>query len=212
MIWLEVLVEGISDVPTIKIILEKKFNLISGKDFAIYWHCGRGNLPIDPHAISVPKHLGLLDQLPSKLRVYAKRPPQTVVVLVVVDTDKTPCVELLRDLNNMLAALTEKPQVLFRLVIEEIESWFISDVNALRSAYPKRLDKAVLRGLQPDAIVGAWEKLAKALKFDESTAGPGVKLGWAEKISPHLNLDQPRSPSLRKFIEGVDRLVKGRTP
>lgn len=212
MIWLEVLVEGISDVPTIKIILEKKFDLTEGKDFVIHWHCGRGNLPNDPHAISDPKHLGLLDQLPSKLRVYAMRPPQTVVVLVVVDTDKTPCVELLRDLNTMLAALAEKPQVLFRLVIEEIESWFISDVNALRSAYPKRLDKSVLKGLEPDAIVGAWEKLAKALKFEESSAGPGVKLGWAEKISPYLNLDQPRSPSLRKFIEGVDRLVKGRNP
>lgn len=211
MIWLEVLVEGISDAPTIKIILEKKFDLIEGKDFAIHWHCGRGNLPIHPHASSLPKHLGLLDQLPAKLRVYAQRPAQTVVVLVVVDTDKTPCVELLRDLNTMLAALTEKPQVLFRLVIEEIESWFISDVNALRSAYPKRLDKSVLKGLEPDAIVGAWEKLAKALKFEESSAGPGVKLGWAEKISPHLNLDQPRSPSLRKFIEGVDRLVKGRS-
>ena len=169
-------------------------------------------MPIDPHATSVPKHLGLLDQLPSKLRVYAKRPPQTVVVLVIVDTDDTPCVELLHDLNTMLEALSEKPQVLFRMAIEEIESWFISDVNALRSAYPKRLDKSVLKGLEPDAIVGAWEKLAKALKFDESSAGPGVKLGWAEKISPHLNLDQPRSPSLRKFIEGVDRLVKGRNP
>ena len=212
MSWLEVLVEGISDVPTIRNILEKKFNLKEGEDFAIHSHCGRGNLPIDPHATSVPKHLGLLDQLPSKLRVYAKRPPQTVVVLVIVDTDDTPCVELLHDLNTMLEALSEKPQVLFRMAIEEIESWFISDVNALRSAYPKRLDKSVLKGLEPDAIVGAWEKLAKALKFDESSAGPGVKLGWAEKISPHLNLDQPRSPSLRKFIEGVDRLVKGRNP
>lgn len=210
MIWLEVLVEGVSDVPTIKEILERKFNLIDGQDFRIHPHSGKGNLPIDPNASSDPKHLGLLDQLPSKLRVYAKRAPQTVVVLVVIDVDSTPCKELLRDLNAMLTSLAEKPQVLFRLAIEEIESWFISDVNALRSAYPKRLDKAVLKGLEPDAIVGAWEILAKALKFDESSAGPGVKLSWAENISPHLNLNQPRSPSLRKFIEGVDRLVKGR--
>lgn len=212
MTWLEVLVEGISDVPTIKAILERKFNLIEGTDFAIHWHCGRGSLPLDPHARYDPKHLGLLDQLPSKLRVYAKRPPKTVVVLVVVDSDATPCVDLLRDLNAMLAALAEKPQVLFRLAIEEIESWFISDINALRSAYPRKLDKSVLKGLEPDAIVGASEKLAKALRLDESSVGPGVKMGWAEKISPHLNLDEPRSPSLRKFIEGVDRLVKSRIP
>lgn len=202
--------EGVSDVPTIKEILERKFNLIDGEDFRIHPHSGKGSLPIDPNVASDPKHLGLLDQLPSKLRVYGKRPAQTFVVLVVVDVDRTPCKELLRDLNAMLASIDLKPQVLFRLAIEEIESWFISDVNALRSAYPKRLDKTVLKGLEPDAIVGAWEKLAKALRLDESSAGPGVKLSWAEKISPHLNLDQPRSPSLRKFIEGVDRLVKGR--
>ena len=209
MIWLEVLVEGVSDVPTIKEILERKFDLIDGHDFRIHPHSGKGSLPIDPNASSNPKHLGLLDQLPSKLRVYAKKTPLAVVVLVVIDVDNTPCKALLRDLNAMLSSLAEKPQVLFRLAIEEIESWFISDVNALRSAYPKRLDKTVLNGLEPDAIVGAWEILAKALKFEESSAGPGVKLSWAEKISPHLNLDQPRSPSLRKFIEGVDRLVKG---
>lgn len=211
MIWLEVLVEGISDVPTIKEILQRKFRLVDGRDFRIYPHCGKGSLPNDPLSASDPKRLGLLDQLPAKLRVYGKQIPHSVVVLVVVDVDDTPWCKLLNDLNSMLAALPEKPPVLFRLAIEEVESWFISDVNALRSAYPKRLKKAVVNGIEPDAIIGAWETLARALQFDESSAGPGVKLEWAERISPHLNLDLPRSPSLIKFIEGVGRLVKNRS-
>ena len=33
---------------------------------------------------------------------------------------------------------------------------------------------------------------------------------WAERISPHLNLKEPRSPSLRKFIEGINREVSRR--
>ena len=161
MIWLEVLVGGVSDVPTIKEILERKFNLINGQDFRIHPHSGRGSLPTDPNAKSDPKHLGLLDQLPSKLRVYAKRVPQNVVVLVVIDVDNTPCKELLRDLNLMVASLNEKPRVLFRLAIEEIESWFISDVNALRSAYPKRLDKAVLKGLEQMQLLERGKYLQK---------------------------------------------------
>lgn len=207
MIWLEVLVEGVSDAPTIKEIFQRKFGLVEGEHFRIHPHSGKGSLPADPQFKSNPKRLGLLDQLPSKLRVYAKNLPAHAVVLVVVDVDNTPCVDLLGDLNGMLASLPDKPKVLFRLAIEEIESWFISDANALRSAYPGRLKKAALRGIEPDEIVGAWEVLAKALGFDQAAAGPGVKLDWAERISPHLNLDNPRSPSLRKFIEGVNRVV-----
>jgi Domain of unknown function (DUF4276) len=208
MIWLEVLVEGVSDVPTIKEILRRKFGLVDGQHFQIHPHSGKGSLPVDAHAKSNPKRLGLLDQLPSKLRVYAKNLPKHAVVVVIVDVDDTRCVDLLKDLNAMLQSLQDKPQVLFRLAIEEMESWFIADANALRSAYPGRLKKAVLRGIEPDDIVGAWEVLASALGFDKASAGPGVKLEWAEKISPHLNLDSPRSPSLRKFIEGVGRLVE----
>lgn len=208
MIWLEVLVEGVSDVPTVKEIFQRKFGLVDGEHFRIHPHSGKGSLPVNAQAKSVPKRLGLLDQLPSKLRVYAKNLPKHAVVVVVVDVDATPCIDLLKDLNAMVDSLAPRPKVLFRLAIEEIESWFISDANALRSAYPGRLKKAALKGIEPDEIVGAWEVLAQALSFDKSSAGPGTKLDWAEKISPHMNLENPRSPSLRKFIEGVDRLVE----
>ena len=207
MIWFEVLVEGVSDAPTVKEIFERKFGLVEGEHFRIHPHSGKGSLPVDPAVKSNPKRLGLLDQLPSKLRVYARNLPAHAVVIVIVDVDDTPCVNLLKNLNAMLASLPAKPRVLFRLAIEEIESWFLSDANALRSAYPGRFKKTVLRGIAPDQIVGAWEVLAQALGFDQPSAGPGVKLDWAEKISPHLNLDNPRSPSLKKFIEGVSRLV-----
>ncbi len=208
MIWLEVLVEGVSDAPTVKEILQRRFGLVEGQHFKIHPHSGKGSLPVNPQLKSNPRRLGLLDQLPSKLRVYAKNLPEHARVLVVIDVDDTHCVDLLRDLNAMLDSLPDKPRVLFRLAIEEIESWFISDANALRGGYPGRLKKAALKGIEPDEIVGAWEVLARALGFDQASAGPGVKLDWAEKISPHLNLDNPRSPSLRKFIEGVARLVE----
>jgi hypothetical protein len=72
------------------------------------------------------------------------------------------------------------------------------------------LNKAVLKGHKPDDIVGAWELLARALNFDPALIGPGAKIEWAKKISPHLDLDDPCSPSLRKLIEGVQKIVSGR--
>jgi hypothetical protein len=210
MSWLEVLIEGISDAPVVREILTRRFNLTEGLDFTVSWHTGKGTLPADPLALADPRKTALLDQLPSKLIAYGKRTRQMPVVLVLVDVDTTPCHELLASLNAMLRALPFKPVVVFRLAIEEIESWFVSDVNALRAAYPTKVKAGKLRDYQPDSIVNTWELLASALGSDKSLVGAGVKTDWAQKISPHLNLDNPRSPSLRKFIEGVERLVQNR--
>lgn len=210
MMWLEVLVEGVSDAPTVNAILQRKFALVEGRDYKIIWHTGRGSLPLNPKADADPKRTALLDQLPAKLRAYAKRAAPRPVVLVLVDVDKTPCHDLLTDLRSMLAKLDVHVEVMFRLAIKEMEGWFISDLNALRSAYPGRVEARILKGVEPDSVVDAWELLAKALRSDKSLVGAGVKIEWAERISPHLNLDNPRSPSLKKFIEGVARLVQAR--
>ena len=208
MIWLEVLVEGVSDTPTVKEVLERKFLLIEGEHFRVHPHRGKGKLPVNPLRRPDPMHQGLLDQLPAKLAGYGKSLPAHGVVLVVVDVDKTPCVELLKDLNVMLNALASKPKTLFRLAIEETESWFLADISALEKAYPGKVKKRILKGLVPDAIHGASESLALALGYDLKLAGRGVKSEWAKKIAPHLDLDKPCSPSLKKFIEGVGRLIQ----
>lgn len=207
MIWLEVLVEGTSDAPTVTEVLQRKFGLREGEHFRVHPHKGKGRLPLNPLSKPDRKHQGLLDQLPAKLSGFGKSLPDHAVVLVVVDSDDTPCNELLAQLQAMLAVLPKKPKVLFRLAIEETESWFISDVNALKKAYPGRLKKAALKGYAPDSIVGTWELLARALSQDPSLIGPGVKVEWAKKISPHLDLDNPCSPSLRKLVEGVAKIV-----
>jgi hypothetical protein len=207
MIWLEVLVEGVSDAPTVKEVLERKFLLIEGEHFRIHPHRGKGKLPGNPLRRPDPTHQGLLDQLPAKLTGYGKSLPTHGAVLVVVDVDKTPCVDLLNDLKVMLNTLPSRPKTLFRLAIEETESWFLADTAALQKAYPGKVKKKILRGLVPDTINGASETLARALGFDLKLAGRGVKSDWARKIAPHLDLDNPPSPSFKKFIDGVSRLV-----
>ena len=107
----------------------------------------------------------------------------------------------------MLARLPRRPRrVLFRLAIEETESWFIADLEAVVKAYPKAKQQK-LRGIVADDIVGAWEKLADALNIKPSEVTGADKYAWAERISPHLNLKEPHSPSLGKFIAGISREV-----
>ena len=207
MIWLEVLVEGASDVPAVREVLTRRFSLKEDEHFRIHPHQGKGKLPKDPLARPDPNQRQLLHQLPAKLRGYAKSLPADSIVLVVVDADDTPCVELLGELNSMLSMLPVRPaRVLFRLAIEETESWFIADTAAVKQAFPKA-KVAALKRFQPDAIVGAWERLAEVIGVPARSSGTD-KLRWATLICPHLDLEQPSSPSLGKLISGVARELR----
>lgn len=208
MIWLEVLVEGASDTPTIKEVLERKFQLTDGTHFRIHPHKGKGKLPTNPLSRPDLKHQGLLDQLPAKLRGFGKSLGEDSLVLVIVDVDKQPCDQLLHELEVMRAALPIKPRVLFGLAVEETESWFIADINALKLAYPGRLNVNILKNINPDQIVGAWEKLAAALKIDPKIVSGSTKFEWAKKIAPHLDLENPKSPSFRRLIESIAQVVQ----
>lgn len=203
----EVLVEGVSDVPAVREVLTRQFGLVEGQDFRIHPHRGRGKLPLNPLAMPDPRQPTLLHQLPAKLQGYSHWGPD-VCVLVVIDADDTPCSELLAELRAMLLQLPKRPQrVLFRLAVEETESWFIADLQAVRSAFPNaKLQR--IRDIAPDSIVGAWERLAEAVGTPAQRGSPVDKVGWARRIAPYLDLQNPPSPSLAKFIEGVAREIK----
>jgi Domain of unknown function (DUF4276) len=203
-VWIEVLLEGASDLPTVREVLCRRFNLTEGEHFRLHPHRGKGSLPANPLKTPDPKRTGLLDQLPAKLRGYSKSLDQEALVLVVVDVDDDKCIELLASLHTMLKKLPAHPKVLFRLAIEETESWFIADYEAVKAAFPKA-KITNLKKLAPDAIVGAWEQLAQALGTDRNTVTGADKFIWATAIAPKLNLIEPKSPSLRKLMEGIER-------
>ncbi len=203
---LYVLVEGSSDVPTVQTILEHRFGLEEHIDFKIVSFQGKGELPHDPNARPDERRRGLLHQLPATLRGMAWDHERCIVVLV--DADREDCVLLLAKLQAMLQQLTKRPRrVLFRIAIEEMESWFIADSAAILAAYPSA-KVAALRRIRPDAVCGAWEKLAVAVGAVVNGRPQSLKREWAERILPHLDLIEPRSPSLRKFVEGVERSLQ----
>lgn len=202
--FIEVLTEGASDVPVVREVLIRHFGLSEHVDFRIHPHRGRGNIPANPLSQPDPKHRGLFDQLPAKLRGFGKYMNEQCLVLVLVDVDNDDCVQLLAELNALLQSLpTKPPRVLFRLAIEETESWFLADTNAIKKAFPNA-KLGVIQNIALDDRVGAWEKLAECLGHKISNGAP-KKTSWAEQIAPHLNFDTPFSPSLGKLILGLKR-------
>ena len=184
--FLEVLLEGDADAPVVREIFQRKFNLLEKDNFRLHPHQGKG----------------LLDQLPAKLRGYAHF-PSDYCVIVLVDADNDNCIEL----KTRMMSLEPRPNcTLFRIAVEETESWLIADPEAITKAYPKaKISKLIT--ISPDSICGAWEKLAEVLGRKPKDCGGEDKYEWATNISPHLDLDSPKSPSLRTFIAGLDKII-----
>ena len=202
----EVLVEGFSDVAVVREVLTRHLGRVEGNHFRIHPHRGKGALPADPAARPNPRHRGLLDQLPAKLRGYAHLSNDYAIV-VLVDADDEDCVALKRSLVALCAPPNPCPaRVLFRVAVEETESWFLAQPDAVQVAYSKA-NVSAFRTLPPDAVCGAWERLARAVgKAPEDCTGAD-KHEWATRIAPHLDFDQPVSPSLNALVSGLSLLL-----
>lgn len=160
----------------------------------------------------------LLKKLEGRLRGFAHDPSIRVVVLV--DRDKDDCSELKRRLDDTVkraglslcrAGQQTPGRVLTRIVIEELEAWFLGDIPALATAYPK-LSKTLgeRRGYRvPDDIVGPAEAMLRALNGAGYHMSRLRKLELAEKVAPHLDPDSNESASFRAFVSGVRYLVEG---
>lgn len=198
-----VLVEGTSDVPILRVILERRFGLQEDHDFRIFPHGGLGRIPKNPAATPPPHRRQLLDQLPAKLRGFERSYGTHLkwyVVLVVVDNDGRNCFQFKADLVSLAQNVSPRPKmVLFRIAMQELEAWYLADRDAVKAAYPDA-DLARLP-TRPEAVTDAAERFASIL------GRPGMlsKTAWAEAIAPHLALHPPVAASLQALIAGIGR-------
>lgn len=174
---------------------------------------GIGRIPRGLSAKADPAKRILLDQLPRLLQGYGKTPGIDAVV-VVLDTDRRDCKKFLQELEAVVERCKSTPRTLFRMAIEEIEAWYLGDRAALQKAYP-RAKREVLDRYVQDSVCNTWELLADAVhaggvaaikKFGWPLPGQ-IKHEWAEKIGPHMRINQNASPSFNKFRDGLLRLV-----
>jgi hypothetical protein len=134
---------------------------------------------------------------------------------VVVDQDSRDCIQFKDELVNIANQCNPKPNVLFRIAIEEIEAWLMGDENAIIKAYPTA-KKDVLKNYSQDSVCGTWEKLADAIHKGGSAElikrGYPVtgqkKAEWARRIGPHMDILGNNSKSFQVFRDGIISLLE----
>ena len=123
-------------------------------------------------------------------------------MFVVCDLDDK-CLKTFRqELYAVLNACNPRPETRFCIAVEEGEAWLLGDTPAVKTAYPRAKDW-VLNTYVNDSICGTWEYLADAVYTGGSAAlsakGWQVvgaeKSQWAEKITPHMDVENNASPS-----------------
>ena len=164
----------------------------------------------------------LLRELPSRLRAYARRlqSERHLRIVVLVDSDGQPCTELKERLKRAAeqAGLVTKSRqsaggfaVLNRIVIQELEAWFLGDIDALKRAFPKV--PSVLgkrRGYRdPDAIRNSWERLHQVLRRAGELGDVFPKIETARRIAAHMSPAENRSRSFQSFRSGLEVVLSG---
>jgi Domain of unknown function (DUF4276) len=211
----EILVEDLSGKKALDILVPKIIKNFG--TFKVIPYKGIGRIPANLNSKGDPSKRILLMQLPKLLRGYGKafaNNPSSypVAVIIICDLDNRILEDFLNELDAVLGNCSPKPDTHFCIAIEEGEAWFLGDITAIKSAYPKAKD-SVLNKYVNDSICGTWEILADAIHKGGSntlSSQGWQKIGteksnWAEKITPHMNVDSNNSPS---FCHFRDRLVK----
>lgn len=159
----------------------------------------------------------LLKVLEDRLRAYRRRieAGEDLQIVVLVDRDDDDCHRLKARIERAAdaAGLATKSRpdsdgrfrVVNRVVVEELESWFIGDPSALRRAFPKlpAINENASPFRNPDNG-GSWEALHRFLKRNGIYSGTYPKQDAARRIAEHMDIRSNRSASFRAFVGGIE--------
>ncbi len=165
----------------------------------------------------------LLERLPARLRGYASiskeyRPKS----LVLIDRDEDDCVALKARLEQACAAagLVSKsagggaaPDVVNRIVIEELEAWYFGDATAVAAGWPGVSPNLARRARfrDPDAIKGGTHEaflqvLQKAGYLRDAARLP--KIDAARRMAGLVDPARNTSKSFGHFMTGLEVLIQ----
>jgi hypothetical protein len=159
----------------------------------------------------------LLQNLLARLRGLKSWLPDNWPLLVLVDRDRDDCKNLKQQLETIAkqAGLVSKSavrrgsrfQVVNRIVIEELESWFFGDWEAVHFAYPKvpSTIPAKQKFRDPDAVVGGtWEALERIFRRAGYFESGLRKIELARSVAPHMEPTRNKSRSFQVFLEAIE--------
>lgn len=153
------------------------------------------------HFVCIP-HEGRSDldkSIPKKLKAWRIPGDRFVIVR---DNDNADCINLKTRLMEICKA-NGRPDTLVRLVCQELESWYIGDIEALALAFDPKLDTPVLRRrfVEPDL----WQKPSTELErlIPQFQKGIGARL-----MAQHLCKTGNFSRSFNVFVAGVQLMAE----
>lgn len=213
----EILVEDQSGKKALEILIPKIAG--DGHTFNIHAYKGIGRIPKNLRDTNDPNKRISLDNLPKLLRGYgvtfANYPANyPAAVILVCDLDQKCLKDFRKELLEILEKINPHPETRFCMAIEEGEAWFLGDIPAIKTAYPKAND-VILQQYSNDDICGTWETLADAvysggaqklasLGYPEIGKEKGL---WAENITPHMEVEHNGSPSFCYFRRKIRELA-----
>ena len=158
-----------------------------------------------PHAaVSVIPHSGKTDlknSFPKKIGAWVH--PRDAKFIILHDNDGANCKKLKSRLMSYVPG-EKKNRCWVRIVVQELESWYLGDLYALSKA-----------GLMTDGQVNA---LVRKSKFREPDRLGNAKQEFmklhdlvgqrllARQIAPHLDPQRSSSPSFKLFVETLKKL------
>lgn len=151
--------------------------------------------------ITIISHDGKADlgrSFPPKIRAW--RYPQDARFLVSRDNDGSDCKELK---ERLLQAVPEerRRRTKVRLVMQELEAWYLGDISALRESGLVMRD-ATLRRARKRAERGC-DAVTRPSEFLYKLTGGRGKIGMARAIGPHLDPNTNSSASLKHFCNAL---------
>jgi hypothetical protein len=158
----------------------------------------------------------MLRKLLDRLRGFRSWLPDNYLLLVLVDRDRDDC-RLLKERLESIAAqagLISKSavprgsqfQVVNRIAIEELESWYFGDWQAVQSAYPNVSPTIPnnQRYRDPDAIAGGtWEALERVFQRSGYFESGLRKIELARSVAPHMEPARNTSRSFQVFRDAI---------
>jgi len=151
---------------------------------------------VDWHIISFQGKADLKRKMAEKMRAWNYGDPHFVILR---DNDGADC-RALKEKIRVDAEKGNKPHHV-RLVCQELESWFIGDLEAVAAAYPNRSVRAgASKYRKPDRLNNASQELA-------GIVGERGKVGRAERIAQHMQPERNRSASFRVAFQTFAELL-----
>ncbi|MFB2971806.1 DUF4276 family protein [Aerosakkonema sp. BLCC-F183] len=139
-------------------------------------------------------------QMVRKLQKY-KNPDATFIILR--DRDSGDCQDIKTKLKQKCEE-ANKSQAIVRIACRELESWYLSDLEAVEKAY----DLSNLSSRQNEKKFRNPDELGNPSQELKSLVPEYQKINGSRIIAPYLNIENTRSRSFYHFISSIKRIIQ----